>query len=214
MIWDFYIFLISYSWTPSSGKQQNFSYLFLGLLQYIYMYIMVLELLNRLSWTLRISLHVSFKDEDFVVFSWCLTPPHLTGAKPFECPQCDKLFRTSAHRKSHIQSHFKELQEDADGTSKKRAFKRISHKSGDLPDIPLQEPILITDTGKSTYTSMYICMCMHPTCLIFCTLLFSWSFTVHDFSPLAQSVIPWMYNLPIKMQSFLKKTFFKIEFRF
>lgn len=73
---------------------------------------------------------------------------HLTGAKPFECPQCDKLFRTSAHRKSHIQSHFKELQEDADGTSKKRAFKRISHKSGDLPDIPLQEPILITDTGK------------------------------------------------------------------
>ncbi|XP_061162375.1 zinc finger protein 236-like [Saccostrea echinata] len=70
-----------------------------------------------------------------------------TGAKPFECPQCDKLFRTSAHRKSHIQSHFKEMQEEADGSPKKRAFKRISHKMGDLPDIPLQEPILITDTG-------------------------------------------------------------------
>nr|XP_022339060.1 zinc finger protein 236-like [Crassostrea virginica] len=70
-----------------------------------------------------------------------------TGAKPFDCPQCDKLFRTSAHRKSHIQSHFKDLQDDPDGSSRKRAFKRISHKMGDLPDIPLQEPILITDTG-------------------------------------------------------------------
>ena len=72
----------------------------------------------------------------------------LVGAKPFDCPQCDKLFRTSAHRKSHIQSHFKDLQDDPDGSSRKRAFKRISHKMGDLPDIPLQEPILITDTGK------------------------------------------------------------------
>lgn len=140
---------------------------------------------------------------------------HLTGAKPFECPQCDKLFRTSAHRKSHIQSHFKELQEDADGTSKKRAFKRISHKSGDLPDIPLQEPILITDTGKSTYTSMYICMCIHPTCCKFCSLLFCWSFTVHNFLPLAQSFIPWMfmYNLLIKMQRIMTRTLLKLEFR-
>ena len=30
-----------------------------------------------------------------------------TGAKPFKCPHCDQRFRTSGHRKSHIQSHFK-----------------------------------------------------------------------------------------------------------
>lgn len=46
---------------------------FLGLLECIYMYIMVFEILNRLSWKLKISSHVYFKDEDFVGFSCCLT---------------------------------------------------------------------------------------------------------------------------------------------
>ena len=64
------------------------------------------------------------------------------GAKPFDCPQCDKSFRTSAHRKSHITSHFK----DGDVGRPKRLFRRA--KQDLVPDIPLQEPILITDTGK------------------------------------------------------------------
>ena len=65
------------------------------------------------------------------------------GAKPFECPQCDKSFRTSAHRKSHITSHFKDGDIDR---RPKRIFRRIN-KQEMVSDIPLQEPILITDTG-------------------------------------------------------------------
>ncbi|KAL0984694.1 hypothetical protein UPYG_G00145470 [Umbra pygmaea] len=70
-----------------------------------------------------------------------------TGLRPFPCPHCDKIFRTSGHRKTHIASHFKSLQQ------KKHKFPRKSHKtkvsksSLPLPDIPLQEPILITDLG-------------------------------------------------------------------
>lgn len=30
-----------------------------------------------------------------------------TGAKPFKCPHCDLRFRTSGHRKSHVEQHFK-----------------------------------------------------------------------------------------------------------
>ena len=33
-----------------------------------------------------------------------------TGSKPFKCPHCDHQFRTSGHRKSHIQQHFKPIQ--------------------------------------------------------------------------------------------------------
>ncbi|CAL1538812.1 unnamed protein product, partial [Lymnaea stagnalis] len=67
-----------------------------------------------------------------------------TGAKPFSCTQCDKKFRTSAHCKSHIQSHFK----DPDSAPRpRRAFKREPRNDAMLTDIPLQEPILITDAG-------------------------------------------------------------------
>lgn len=30
-----------------------------------------------------------------------------TGSKPFKCPYCDLRFRTSGHRKTHIQFHFR-----------------------------------------------------------------------------------------------------------
>ena len=30
-----------------------------------------------------------------------------TGAKPFVCPHCQMRFRTSGHRKAHIQQHFR-----------------------------------------------------------------------------------------------------------
>ncbi len=65
------------------------------------------------------------------------------GTKPFDCPHCDKQFRTSGHRKGHIASHFKE-----DSPRKpRRPMKRSTKPDIPLPDIPLQEPILITDTG-------------------------------------------------------------------
>ncbi|KAH9518513.1 hypothetical protein Btru_017009 [Bulinus truncatus] len=67
-----------------------------------------------------------------------------TGAKPFGCTECDKKFRTSAHCKSHIQSHFK----DQDSAPRpRRSFKREPRNDSLLSDIPLQEPILITDAG-------------------------------------------------------------------
>ncbi|XP_060079915.1 zinc finger protein 236-like isoform X1 [Ylistrum balloti] len=66
-----------------------------------------------------------------------------TGAKPFDCPHCDKKFRTTAHRKSHIASHSKD-----DGIKRpRRTFRRTTKSDLSLPDIPMQEPILITDTG-------------------------------------------------------------------
>ncbi|KAJ8303634.1 hypothetical protein KUTeg_020030 [Tegillarca granosa] len=68
-----------------------------------------------------------------------------TGARPFDCPNCDKRFRTSAHRKSHIASHFKEG--GIPDRRPRRTFRRASKPDTSLPDIPLQEPILITDTG-------------------------------------------------------------------
>lgn len=68
-----------------------------------------------------------------------------TGAKPFHCPHCDKKFRTSAHRKSHIVSHFREA--DAQRKSRRSPRKVLEEEATELPDIPLQEPILITDTG-------------------------------------------------------------------
>ncbi|XP_067838040.1 zinc finger protein 236-like isoform X2 [Heptranchias perlo] len=69
-----------------------------------------------------------------------------TGARPFDCPHCDKKFRTSGHRKSHIASHFKNLQHKK-RFPRKPAKTRILKNSITLTDIPLQEPILITDSG-------------------------------------------------------------------
>uniref|UniRef100_A0A4W3HPG4 Zinc finger protein 236 n=1 Tax=Callorhinchus milii TaxID=7868 RepID=A0A4W3HPG4_CALMI len=70
-----------------------------------------------------------------------------TGARPFDCPHCDKKFRTSGHRKSHIASHFKNLQHKKQRFPRKPAKTRILKNSITLTDIPLQEPILITDSG-------------------------------------------------------------------
>lgn len=66
------------------------------------------------------------------------------GAKPFDCQHCDKKFRTSAHRKSHILSHFRDPSQTS--ARPRRAFKREA-RSDVLHDIPLQEPILITEAG-------------------------------------------------------------------
>lgn len=73
-----------------------------------------------------------------------------SGARPFDCPHCDKKFRTSGHRKSHIASHFKNLQLKK-RFPRKPAKMRILKNSVTLTDIPLQEPILITDSGKAFY---------------------------------------------------------------
>lgn len=41
-----------------------------------------------------------------------------TGSKPFKCPFCELRFRTSGHRKTHIQCHYRP---SADGRKAKRA---------------------------------------------------------------------------------------------
>uniref|UniRef100_A0A671WLP4 Zinc finger protein 236 n=1 Tax=Sparus aurata TaxID=8175 RepID=A0A671WLP4_SPAAU len=70
-----------------------------------------------------------------------------TGARPFPCPHCDKIFRTSGHRKTHIASHFKSLQQKKHKFPRKTNKAKVSKSNLPLPDIPLQEPILITDFG-------------------------------------------------------------------
>ncbi|KAH0500503.1 Zinc finger protein 236 [Microtus ochrogaster] len=70
-----------------------------------------------------------------------------TGVRPFACPHCDKKFRTSGHRKTHIASHFKHTGLRKMRHQRKPAKVRVGKTSVPVPDIPLQEPILITDLG-------------------------------------------------------------------
>uniref|UniRef100_A0A3Q3LDE8 Zinc finger protein 236 n=1 Tax=Labrus bergylta TaxID=56723 RepID=A0A3Q3LDE8_9LABR len=70
-----------------------------------------------------------------------------TGVRPFPCPHCEKIFRTSGHRKTHIASHFKSLQQKKHKFPRKTNKAKVSKSNLPLPDIPLQEPILITDYG-------------------------------------------------------------------
>nr|XP_015212650.1 PREDICTED: zinc finger protein 236 isoform X2 [Lepisosteus oculatus] len=70
-----------------------------------------------------------------------------TGVRPFPCPHCEKIFRTSGHRKTHIASHFKSMQMKKQKYPRKPQKIRVVKNSLPLPDIPLQEPILITDLG-------------------------------------------------------------------
>ena len=75
-----------------------------------------------------------------------------SGAKPFECPHCDKKFRTAAHKKSHVMQHFKDGEVVRDRVRERR--RRI--KTGLMSaDVPLQEPILITDTGRLNTVILY-----------------------------------------------------------
>ncbi|XP_061304916.1 zinc finger protein 236 isoform X9 [Pezoporus flaviventris] len=70
-----------------------------------------------------------------------------TGVRPFACPHCDKKFRTSGHRKTHIASHFKHTELRKLRHQRKPAKVRVGKTNAPVPDIPLQEPILITDLG-------------------------------------------------------------------
>uniref|UniRef100_A0A8B9F774 Zinc finger protein 236 n=1 Tax=Amazona collaria TaxID=241587 RepID=A0A8B9F774_9PSIT len=70
-----------------------------------------------------------------------------TGVRPFACPHCDKKFRTSGHRKTHIASHFKHTELRKLRHQRKPAKVRVGKTCAPVPDIPLQEPILITDLG-------------------------------------------------------------------
>ncbi|XP_039592540.1 zinc finger protein 236-like isoform X1 [Polypterus senegalus] len=70
-----------------------------------------------------------------------------TGVRPFPCPHCDKIFRTSGHRKTHIASHFKNNQTKKQKYPRKPQKVRVVKNNLPVPDIPLQEPILITDFG-------------------------------------------------------------------
>ncbi|XP_061220692.1 zinc finger protein 236 isoform X6 [Neopsephotus bourkii] len=70
-----------------------------------------------------------------------------TGVRPFACPHCDKKFRTSGHRKTHVASHFKHTELRKLRHQRKPARVRVGKMNAPVPDIPLQEPILITDLG-------------------------------------------------------------------
>ena len=61
-----------------------------------------------------------------------------TGVKPYKCEKCPKTFRTVSHRKTHALSH---------SISPYKAHNQ-KKKAMPLPDIPLQEPIVITDEGR------------------------------------------------------------------
>lgn len=70
--------------------------------------------------------------------------------RPFPCPHCEKVFRTTGHRKTHIASHFKSLQLKRSKFPRKTRKAKVSKSILPVPDIPLQEPILISDYGMSS----------------------------------------------------------------
>ncbi|XP_053324282.1 zinc finger protein 236 [Spea bombifrons] len=70
-----------------------------------------------------------------------------TGVRPFACPHCDKKFRTSGHRKTHIASHFKQCELRKLRQQRKPGKARTGKTNLPVSEIPLQEPILITDLG-------------------------------------------------------------------
>ena len=69
----------------------------------------------------------------------------ISGAKPFDCPHCDKKFRTAAHMKIYMNGHFKSPEDTR--VNREKPFRKSIAKDANL-DVPLQKPILITDTGK------------------------------------------------------------------
>lgn len=73
------------------------------------------------------------------------------GQRPFPCPHCEKFFRTSGHRKTHVTSHFKSIHHKKHKYPRKTHKTRVSRSNLPLPDIPLQEPILITDMGTKDH---------------------------------------------------------------
>ncbi|XP_068093156.1 zinc finger protein 236 isoform X2 [Hyperolius riggenbachi] len=70
-----------------------------------------------------------------------------TGVRPFACPHCEKKFRTSGHRKTHIASHFKQCELRKLRQQRKPGKVRSGKNNVSVSEIPLQEPILITDLG-------------------------------------------------------------------
>ncbi|KAM4705525.1 zinc finger protein 236 [Rhinophrynus dorsalis] len=70
-----------------------------------------------------------------------------TGVRPFACPHCDKKFRTSGHRKTHIASHFKQCELRKLRQQRRPGKVRVGKSNVPVSEIPLQEPILITDLG-------------------------------------------------------------------
>lgn len=79
-----------------------------------------------------------------------------TGDKPYTCSVCDKAFRTTGHRSSHMNTHFSE-KNSIQGVKTVLAKNPVGVT---IPNISLQEPILITDVGfmqqapKNTYQQM------------------------------------------------------------
>lgn len=71
------------------------------------------------------------------------------GEKPFPCNVCNRTFRTSGHRQTHSLTHCASDSTMSPHRRRKRKPKKQELQPGEnLPDVLLEEPIVITETGS------------------------------------------------------------------
>ncbi|XP_034241174.1 zinc finger protein 236-like [Thrips palmi] len=71
------------------------------------------------------------------------------GERPFSCNVCNRTFRTSGHRQTHSLTHCASDATVSPKKKRKRKLRKQELQPGEsLPDVLLEEPIVITETGS------------------------------------------------------------------
>lgn len=79
------------------------------------------------------------------------------GDKPYPCIICHRTFRTSGHRQTHLLTHCATDPTSAPKKRKRKHKKQELQAGENLPDVLLEEPIVITESGEVLFSYEIIC---------------------------------------------------------